>query len=258
MYTGNRIGGSNPPLSAIYPPLKCIVTQSTSYGWIDTDYAKNHGIAVCNIRNFSTDAVADWAIMMMLNLARKVPLLIKAKFPLDFSTDFSTYQGVNLKGKTAGIIGLGNIGRAIAERCHGLGMNVIYWNRSPKDTPWKETALPDLLKTSDVIFPCMADTEQTHQIMTDDLLKSMKPSAIMASIVHKYYNHDLVLDLVRSGALYGYGFEADPSSFDKYEGNVWAGPAYAWCTKGSMEKAMDLFVEAIINAATRQYPTRVN
>jgi lactate dehydrogenase-like 2-hydroxyacid dehydrogenase len=240
------------------PNLKCIITQSTSYGWIDTDYAKSHDIAVCNIRNFSTDAVADWAVMMMLNVARKIPLLIKAKFPLNFTGDFSTYQGINLKGKTAGIIGLGNIGQAIGERCHGLGMNVIYWNRSPRNNPWKKSDLPDLFKVSDVIFPCMADTEETHHIMTDDLLKSMKPSAIMASIVHKYYNHDLVLDMVKSGRFYGYGFEADPSSFDKYDGNVWAAPAYGWCTNGSMEKAMNLFVDAIINAAAQKYPTRVN
>ena len=238
--------------------LKCIITQSTSYGWIDTNYAKSHGIAVCNIRNFSTDAVADWAVMMALNVVRKVPLLIKEKFPLDFAGDFSKYQGMNLKGKTVGIVGLGNIGQAIAERCQGLGMNVIYWNRSPKETAWKKADLQELFKTSDIIFPCMADNEQTHQVITDDLLKSIKQSAILSCIAHKYYNHELVLQRVKSGELYGYGFEADPAKFDTYQGNVWAAPAYAWCTNGSMEKAMDLFVEAMVNASAQKYPTKVN
>lgn len=94
--------------------LRAIITQSTSYGWIDTAYADQHGIKVVNIRNFSTDAVAEWAIMMMLNVARRVPLLVKNDFPLDFGNDFQTYQGTNLKGKKAGIIGLGNIGSAVA------------------------------------------------------------------------------------------------------------------------------------------------
>lgn len=240
------------------PELKCIITQSTSYGWVDVDYAKSHGIAVCNIRNFSTDAVADWAALMMLNLARRIPLLIKGHFPLDFASDFSKYQGINLKGKTAGIIGLGNIGQAIAERCHGLGMNVVYWNRSPKNCSWDAVRLDDLFSASDMIFPCMADTEQTQKLITDALLKTMKPSSLMVSIVHKSYNHDLVIERVKSGHLYGYGFEADPSSFEKYDGNIWAAPAYAWCTKGSMEKSMDLFVDAIINAVSQKYPTRVN
>lgn len=238
--------------------LKCIITQSTSYGWVDTSFAATQGIAVCNIRNFSTDAVADWAIMMMLNLARKVPLLLKDGFPLNFGTDFETYRGINLKGKTAGIVGVGNIGSAIAERCAGLGMYVQYWNRTSKPGKFKEVDLKEIFDVSDVIFPCMADNQDTHGIITDDMISRMKTNAMLVSIVHKYYNHDLVLDLVKQDKLFGYGFEADPQSFGSYQGNVWAAPAYAWCTDGSMRKAMDLFVDAIVLASQGKYPNRVN
>jgi lactate dehydrogenase-like 2-hydroxyacid dehydrogenase len=238
--------------------LKCIITQSTSYGWVDTSFAASQGIAVCNIRNFSTDAVADWATMMMLNLARKVPLLLKNDFPLNFGTDFETYRGINLKEKTAGIIGLGNIGSAIAERCEGLGMKVLYWNRTPKASNFKEVDIKEIFENSDVVFPCMADNKDTHGIIIDDMIHSLKPTAMLVSIVHKYYNHDLVLDMVRKNKLFGYGFEADPQSFGNCQGNVWAAPAYAWCTDGSMRKAMDLFVDAIVFASQDKYPNRVN
>ncbi len=64
----------------------------------------------------------------MLNPARQFPWLIKDGFPLDFNKDYMKYRGIELHGKTAGIISLGHIGSAIAKRCAGLGTNVVYWS----------------------------------------------------------------------------------------------------------------------------------
>jgi lactate dehydrogenase-like 2-hydroxyacid dehydrogenase len=238
--------------------LKCIITESTSYGWIDTKYAAEQNIPVVNIRNFSTDAVADWAVMMMMNLMRKVSLLIKQGFPLNFSSDFQTYQGMNLKNKKVGIIGLGNIGTAISERCKGLGMDVSYCSKHEKKTNLRFSDVKTIFETCDVVFPCMADNDETRRIITDDMLKSMNPRSILVSITHAIYNHELVLKLVSDYNLFGYGFEAPPLSFNNYKGNVWACPAYAWCTDGSMRKSMDLFVDAIVNAVKNSYPNQVN
>lgn len=238
--------------------LKCIITESTSYGWIDTNFASKHDIAVINIRNFSTDAVAEYAILMMLNVARRLPLLIKNGFPLNFGSDFKTYQGINLKAKRVGIIGLGNIGSAIAQRCEGLGLNVAYWSKSNKKVPYQAIDLKDLFKSCDIIFPCMADNDDTHGIITDDMILSMKPDAMFISVVHKYYNHDLILKRVEEEKLLGYAFEADPATFSNYTGNIWAVPAYAWCTDGSMRKSMDLFVHSIADAVKGIYSNRVN
>jgi lactate dehydrogenase-like 2-hydroxyacid dehydrogenase len=237
------------------PKLSAIITASTSFGWIED----NHTVTIVNIRNFSTVAVAEWSIMMMLNLARRTPLLLKNNCPLNFGSDFETYQGVNLKGKKVGVIGLGNIGSAIADLCEGLGMEVSYWSKSIKKTKYLATDLSQLFKESDFIFPTMADNSETSSILTDDLLKSMKQSAIFVSIVHKYYNHALILELVAEYKLFGYGFEDEKTGeFNNYQGNIWAMPAYAWCTIGSLNKSMDLFVEAIINASNFKYPNRVN
>lgn len=240
------------------PQLKTIITASTSYGWIDTDFAAKNNIPVVNIRNFSTEAVAEWAIMMMLNLARRIPLLIKNGFPLDFDKDFQKYLGTNLHGKKVGIIGLGNNGNAIAKRCHGLGMEVLYWNRTPKNNHYSSCDLETLFKEADVIFPCMADTEDTKNLITDAMLSSMKKDALFVAIVHKVYNKALLLERVANAELGGYGFEADPASFQNYKGNVWAAPAYAWCTDGSLRNSMDLFVKAIADAAKNNFPNRVN
>ena len=123
---------------------------------------------------------------------------------------------------------------------------------------FKEADIKGIFETSDVIFPCMADNKDTDGIITDEMISSIRPTAMLVSIVHKYYNHDLVLELVKQNKLFGYGFEAEPKSFSNYQGNVWAAPAYAWCTDGSMRKAMDLFVEAIIFASQGKYPNRIN
>ncbi len=113
------------------PGLKAILSAATSFSYIDTSFADSNNIPICNIRNFSTEAIAEWSITMMFNVARQIPRLIKDDFPMDFDKDFMKYQGIELRGKKAGIIGLGHIGSAIASICAGLGMEVIYWSQSP-------------------------------------------------------------------------------------------------------------------------------
>lgn len=240
------------------PSLKAILVAATSFSWIDTTYADDKKIPVCNIRNFSTQAVAEWAVTMMFNVARQVPRLIKDGFPLDFDKDFMKYKGVELKGKTVGIIGLGNIGSAIAERCAGLGMNVTYWSKSPKTTEHSSVELVELFAKSDVIFPTMALNDESKKLITPELLKTMKPSAMFISVVHELFDEQLVLNMVKDGKLFGFGFEASPASFEKYEGNVWAAPAYAWVTDGSMNNSMTKWVENMIDAANGKFPNKVN
>lgn len=240
------------------PSLKAILGAATSTSWVDKSYANEQNIAVCDIRNFSTQAVAEWAITILLNVARQTPKLIKDGFPLDFDKDFMKYRGVELHGKRAGIIGLGNIGSAIAQRCAGLGMVVSYWSRSPKQNDYQAVGLDELMSQSDVIFPAMEFNEETKTILTDELLVSMKSSAMFISIVHELFNQKLILDMVKDDKLFGFGFEAEPQTFNNFEGNVWAAPAYGWTTDSSMANSMTMWVENIVNAAEGKFPNRIN
>ncbi|MGA1192731.1 MAG: 2-hydroxyacid dehydrogenase [Bdellovibrionota bacterium] len=240
------------------PNLKAILGAASSFSWIDRKHADAHNIPICNIRNFSTEAVAEWAITMMMNLARQVPRLIKDGFPLDFDRDFMKYRGVELHGKTAGIIGLGNIGTAIARRCAGLGMKVLYWSNSPKTVPYTHSDLQSLFANADVIFPTLVDNEEARNIVTTNLLRSMKPTSLLVSVVHGLFDESVVLEMVRDNRLFGFGFEAQPTSFANYEGNVWAAPSYAWDTDGSMNNSMTKWVANMIDASRGSFPTRVN
>ncbi|MDQ3159035.1 MAG: hypothetical protein M3P98_02795, partial [bacterium] len=212
----------------------------------------------CNIRAFNHQAVAEWAVMMMFNLARQTPKLIKDGFPLDFDKDFMKYRGIQLRGKTAAIIGLGNIGSAIAERCAGLGMNVVYWSRSSSDDNYEKLPLEEVLKTADVIFPATAKNNETLSLISDEMIRTIKKEAIVVDVVHAVFNHQLLLDMVSSDDLFGYGFEGEPKEFAKFEGNVWAAPAYAWATYESMYNSVVKLVDNIVSASKDEFPTRVN
>ena len=239
------------------PNLKAILGAATSFSWIDTSYADGNQIPVCNVRNFSTQAVAEWAITMLFNVARQTPRLIKDGFPLDFDKDFMKYRGIELHGKTAGIIGLGHNGTAIAKRLKGLGLNVVYWSKDTRSDNYEYRELTDIFANSDVIVPAFAHNEETDALITEELLGKLKPTAIVIDIV-ELVNKDKILELVKSGKIFGYGFEAKPESFDEYEGNVWAAPAYGWVTDGSMNNVMTKWVENMVNASQGQFPNRVN
>jgi len=239
------------------PNLKAILGAATSFSWIDANYATENGITIANVRSFSTQAVAEWAVAMLFNVARQVPRLIKDGFPLDFDKDFMKYRGVELHGKTAGIIGLGHNGIAIAERLKGLGLNIVYWSKNTRNDEYEYSELNDIFETADVVVPAFAHNDETDALITDELLAKLKPSAIVIDIV-ELKNKDKVIELVKGGKIFGYGFEAEPKSFDKYEGNVWAAPAYGWVTDGSMNNVMTKWVENMVDASNGKFPNKVN
>lgn len=234
--------------------LKTLCVQSTSFSWLDCDFLKSKNIPVLTVRNYSTDSVAEWAVMMALNVARKVPLIIKN----DWQGIFSDHQGMELRGKTAAIVGLGHIGKRIAEICQGMDMKVIYWSNTSIDSRFQKVELVDLFSTADLIFPCLAQNDETKNYITDDMLRSMKSTAIFTSIVHKIYNHDLLLQLVKENKIYGYAFETPNAEMTKHEGNVWAGPEQAWNTKESLDRNLKIWVDNIIKATQNYFEFRVN
>lgn len=240
------------------PNLKAILIASTGFEWIDQSSANDNNIPICNIRNFSTDAVAEWAILMAQSLARQLPRLMKDGFPLDYDADYLKYRGINLRSKVAGIIGLGNIGSAIAERCKGLGMSVIYYSKNSEDSRYQKVEIDDLLARADVIFPTLAKNDETLNFITNDMLRAVKPGAIISDITHGLINQDIALEMINNNQLFGYGFESKTEQYTSYDGNVWSAPAYAWATYESMYNSESKLVENIVAASKGDFPNRIN
>jgi phosphoglycerate dehydrogenase-like enzyme len=230
------------------PELRVIISSSDNISWLDTHYADAHGIQYIALENLTTEyrAVAEYAVTIMTSLARSIPLLNRDGFPLDYAHDFIKYQGQDIAGKTAGIIGLGNIGGAIAKLCSGLGMRVVYWSRSKKsESIYEYREIDDLLRESDVIFPTLKPNSETKFLLPNERLEPVKHDAIVVSVVSGLIDNDYLTKRTADKKLFGFGFGADPNTFSDYAGNVWAVPDYAWATKDNMNASYGQFVEKI-------------
>jgi lactate dehydrogenase-like 2-hydroxyacid dehydrogenase len=150
--------------------LKAVCLNTTSYSWINLDYTKIKNISVTNVRHWSTDSVAEKGLSLALNLAIKLPLLLKNKMEIDFTT----MRGVELRWKTAGVIGMGHIGKRIAELCQAMDMKVVYWSKNSTDNRFNKCELADLFTNSDVIFPALLKNKETETLITNEHLNSMQ------------------------------------------------------------------------------------
>jgi lactate dehydrogenase-like 2-hydroxyacid dehydrogenase len=233
--------------------LAAICLDTTSFSWIDLEYAKNKNITITNVRHWSTESVAEQAIMIALNLARKIPLQLQNNMKIDFAT----MRGVQLSGLTAGIIGLGHIGKQIANLCAALGMNVVYWSEKSTDSRFEKLELNELLKNADVIFPTLLKNKDTEKLITDDMLLNMKRNAMLIEITGNFlYNHELLLQMISDQKLYGYGFEE--SNPKKYDGNIFAVPPLAYYTDQAMNKNIKQWLDCIIGAKSGDYKNKLN
>jgi glyoxylate reductase len=119
--------------NAMNGKLKIIASIAVGYDNIDIDSAKNKKIIITNAPNVLNDAVAETTLLLMLGAARRAYeglTLVKSGKWKDANVDFTNFMvGKPLTGKTLGIIGMGRIGRIVAERAKGFDMKIIYYNR---------------------------------------------------------------------------------------------------------------------------------
>ena len=229
------------------PNVKAVCTSSTSFDWIKPKLLKEMGVIGCNVPGFSKDSVAEYALCMAIEVARRVPVLVKNNWKCDFEQ-----QPMLLKGKVAGVLGLGRIGTRMAELCQGIGMEVIYWSRKSVDKRFKNVELDELFKTADLIMPALIENDDTKKIVTHQRLDLMKKTACLVGInrVRAIWDEKYVLEKVKNGEIAGYAFEGeDAKEPSAYEGNVWSLPAMAWFTKDALENLMRIWVENVKAAA---------
>lgn len=173
------------------PKLKIISTVSVGYDHIAIDYATSLGIPVTNTPGVLTHATADHAFLLMMSAARN---LVRAEKDLREGkfTGFKLeddYLGLDLYGKTLGIVGFGQIGRAFGKRAYGFDMDVLYHNRKPLSTPdyeklgymAKYVSLDELLRKSDVISLHVPSTQETNDLFGEREFSLMKPTALFVN-----------------------------------------------------------------------------
>ncbi|MGN0033603.1 MAG: NAD(P)-dependent oxidoreductase [Candidatus Limimorpha sp.] len=157
--------------------IKMLAIAVSGLDHIDLEECRKRGIHVANAAGYSTEAVAELAIAMMIDLYRKV--IDNDKVTRSCRVG-AILPGLELKGKTLGILGLGAIGRRTAELAKAFGCEVIAWNRTPTEAEGvrmvdKET----LLKTSDIVSIHIALSEETRHLITAEELYLMKRNAVI-------------------------------------------------------------------------------
>ncbi|MBK22595.1 MAG: D-glycerate dehydrogenase [Halobacteriovorax sp.] len=162
------------------PHLKVVSNYAVGFNNIDVQAASKLKIAVGNTPGVLTDATADLAMALLLNLSRKIrPASENVKNGEWINWEPMGFLGKSLKGKTLGIYGLGRIGQALAKRCtHGFGMDLIHHTRSEKLMGTK-VDFETLLKTSDVLSIHCPLTEETNGLFDYENLSKMKKDSIL-------------------------------------------------------------------------------
>lgn len=167
------------------PKLQYIGTLSTGFNVIDCQAAQQRGIPVCNVPTYCTTAVAQFTFAMLFNITNKVELHNQSVHKGDWvnSRHFCYWNSdlIDVAGSTLGIIGFGNIGRAVARIARALEMNVLVNSRSAKDMPegCRQVSREELLRESDVVTIHCPLTPDTERMINREALALMKPTAIL-------------------------------------------------------------------------------
>lgn len=171
-------------LDAAGPQLKVVSNHAVGFDNIAIGEATARGIPVGNTPGILTDATADFAFALLLAAARRVTeaeRYLRAGRWVTWGP--STLLGMDLAGKTLGLIGFGRIGQAVAKRAIGFDLRVLYydpsalpaWNATPVET------LDELLQQSDFVSIHTPLTERTRRMVNAEFLAKMKPTAVLVN-----------------------------------------------------------------------------
>ena len=172
-------------LMAAAPDLRLVARHGTGYNNVDIDYATANGIAVTITAGVNVQAIAEYTVGLMFAAARLLPAAARAcEAGAPERTDF---RGLEITGRTFGIVGVGRIGRGVVERVTALGMRAIAYHPRPSarklaDLPLELVGLERLLDEADVVSLHMPLTDETRNLIGPAELARMRPNAILLNL----------------------------------------------------------------------------
>lgn len=237
------------------PDLKLVAVLATGYNTIDADAARRRGIVVCNVPDYSTYAVAQHTVALLLEICNRVGLHSESVCAGDWinAPDYSYWKSplVELAGKTFGIIGLGNIGRRVAKIVSALGLEVVYYSRTRRPELEGESLrylpLLELLGTSDVVSLHCPLTPETNGLINHQALAAMKSGAILLNTSRgPLLDEAAVAEALNSGQLYAAGVDvlsSEPPASDNpllSAKNCIITPHIAWAPRGTRARLIQI------------------
>lgn len=259
------------PVMDAAPRLKLIVLAATGTDNVELQAAGQRGIAVSNIRDYATEAVAQHAITLTLNLLTAQPWYWNSVRRGDWShsqqfclNDRPIRQAAGLR---FGVIGAGVLGTATARLAQALGMEVMLAERRGEPVREGRVAFDEVVREADVISLHCPLTDQTRGMIDGAVLQAMKPDALLintsrGAIVSE---HDLAESL-RQGIIAGAGIDVlsqEPPPPDHCLlaadiPNLLITPHNAWASKTARQAALDQIARVIASYGTGELLNRVN
>ncbi len=238
--------------------LKLICVFATGYDNIDTEAAKEHGVAVCNVPGYSTESVTLYTLATVTALATRLfeyrGYVTSGEYSKSDSANKLTPVYHEIAGKTWGIIGYGNIGKSVARVAEALGARVIVNKRTPSGLP-NEVDIDTLCKESDVITVHCPLNDGTRGIINEERLSLMKNDVILVNEARgAVLEENTVAEFVKAGKLGGFGcdvYSSEPFGENhpyyaiKELPNVILTPHAAWASYEARERCVKTIYENI-------------
>lgn len=190
---------------------KIVATRSTGFDHIDLDAARSRSVVVCNVPSYGENTVAEHTFGLILAVTRNIH---KAHFKVA-SRDFSLegLEGIDIAGKTLGVIGTGRIGLHVIKIARGFGMRVLAHDIRQEPIlaevlGFKYVPLDQLLADSDIVSLHVPHTKETHHMINAEALSKMKRGAILINTARGgLVDTDALIEALDSGRLSGAGLD---------------------------------------------------
>ena len=253
------------------PQLQAVASVSVGVDNYDIDYLTERRILLSNTPDVLTETTADTGFALILATARRVVELANMVRAGQWQQNIGPrHFGSDVHGKTLGIIGMGRIGEALAQRGHfGFGMPVIYHSHSPKPAAEQRfgagyRSLEALLQEADFICLTLPLTAETHGLISAPAFAQMRPESIFINISRgKVVDEAALIEALRSGRIRGAGldvFEQEPLSADSpllQLDNVVATPHMGSATHETREAMARCAVDNLLAALAGERPANL-
>ena len=230
-------------ISKFSEKIKIIANGAVGFGNIDFKEARKKGIAVTNTPDVLTDATADIQILLLLGASRKAYEGRIAAEAQNWKWSWDFMLGKQMSNKRLGILGMGRIGRAVAKRAKGFGMEIHYHNRSKLAPDLEEGAiyhkdLKSLFAVSEFLSINCPATPETIKIINKESLSYLCEGSVVANAARgDVIDDDAMIEALKSGKVFAYGL-------DVYNGEPKIHPEYL--------KLKNIFLLPHLGSATKR------
>jgi D-3-phosphoglycerate dehydrogenase len=236
--------------------LKMVSIYATSCHYVDLEAAKKRGIVVTHVPSYATEAVAEHVFALLLAAVRK--LLLADRHVRRGEFDWRPFIGIELFGKTLGVIGTGAIGCRVAEIAKAFGMRILAYDKFPnlkraEEIGMKYVDLETLLRESDIITLHVPLTHETEKLIGKKEFEAMKDGAVLINTSQgKVIDEKELVNALKSGKIAFAGldvFEEEPPRKDnllfKLDNTVLS-PHIGFCTDKAIKRCGDICIDNVV------------